>query len=176
MTVMTGTGGNRSYCHRGGEQPLLGTTIPEHFAATAARHPDTEAVVALPQQRRLSYRELSGEVDRLARGLLGIGLGQCDRVGIWSTNNIEWLLLQLATARIGAVLVNINPAYRPREQRLYRHAHGTAAGTGAILRHGPVVREPAGAAACGDLRPGLACRNTTPAARLHDLGRGAGSR
>jgi fatty-acyl-CoA synthase len=115
MTVMTESGGNRSYCHRGGEQPLLGATIPEHVAATAARHPDTEAVVSLPQQRRLAYRELSGEVDRLARGLLGIGLGKGDRVGIWSTNNIEWLLLQLATARIGAVLVNINPAYRPRD-------------------------------------------------------------
>ena len=112
---MNGTIGNRSYCHRGGEQPLLGMTIPEHIAAIAAQFPGHEAVVSLPQQRRLSYRELVEQVDRLARGLLGIGLGTGDRVGIWSTNNIEWLLLQLATARIGAVLVNINPAYRPRE-------------------------------------------------------------
>ena len=112
---MTQTGPNRSYCHRGGGQPLLGATIPEHFAATAAHLPDHEAIVSLPQQRRLNYAELAAEVEHLARGLLGIGLGKGDRVGIWSTNNIEWLLLQLATARIGAILVNINPAYRPRE-------------------------------------------------------------
>ncbi len=112
---MTQPGSNRSYFHRGGEQPLLGATIAEHFAATAARYPDRDAVVSVPQQRRLGYRQLAVEVDRLARGLLGIGVGKGDRVGIWSTNNIEWLLLQLATARIGAILVNINPAYRPRE-------------------------------------------------------------
>ena len=112
---MTGTGNNRSYCHRGGEEPLLGATIPEHVAMIATRLPDKPAVVSLPQQRRLTYRELAQQVDRLARGLLGIGLGKGDRVGIWSTNNIEWLMLQLATARIGAILVNINPAYRPRE-------------------------------------------------------------
>jgi fatty-acyl-CoA synthase len=112
---MTGTGDKRSYCHRGGEESLLGATIAEHFAATAARFPDHPAVVSLPRQRRLSYRKLAEQVDGLARGLLGIGLCKGDRVGIWSTNNIEWLLLQLATARIGAILVNINPAYRPRE-------------------------------------------------------------
>ena len=112
---MTQPGSNRSYFHRGGEQPLLGATIAEHFAATAARYPDRDAVVSVPQQRRLGYRQLAVEVDRLARGLLGIGVGKGDRVGIWSTNNIEWLLLQLATARIGAILVNINPAYRPGE-------------------------------------------------------------
>ena len=107
--------GSRSYFHRGGEQPLLGATIAEHFAATVARLAGNEAVVSIPQQRRLGYLELAREVDRLARGLLGIGLGKGDRIGIWSTNNIEWLLLQLATARIGAILVNINPAYRARE-------------------------------------------------------------
>ena len=112
---MTQPGSNRSYFHRGGEPPLLGATIAEHFAATAARYPDRDAVVSVPQQRRLGYRQLAVEVDRLARGLLGIGVGKGDRVGIWSTNNIEWLLLQLATARIGAILVNINPAYRPGE-------------------------------------------------------------
>jgi fatty-acyl-CoA synthase len=105
----------KSYFHRGGTQPLLGVTIPEHFAAVVARFPEREAVVCVHQQRRLSYSELAGQVDRLARGLLGIGFNQGDRIGIWSTNNIEWLLLQLATARIGAVLVNINPAYRLRE-------------------------------------------------------------
>ena len=104
-----------SYFHRGGNEPLLGATIPEHFAAVADRFPGQEAVVSLPQQRRLTYRELALQVDRLARGLLGIGFGKGDRVGVWSTDNVEWLLLQMATARIGAVLVNINPAYRLRE-------------------------------------------------------------
>ena len=94
---------------------MLGATIPEHFAAIAARFPDSEAIVSIPQQRRLTYAELAAAAEQLARGLLGIGFGKGDRIGIWSTNNIEWLLLQLATASIGALLVNINPAYRPRE-------------------------------------------------------------
>ena len=105
----------RSYCHRGGEPPLLGVTIPERLTSIAARYPNGEAVVALPQQRRLTFAQLTREVDRIARGLLGLGFTKGERIGIWSTNNLEWLLLQLATARIGAILVNINPAYRPRE-------------------------------------------------------------
>jgi fatty-acyl-CoA synthase len=105
----------KSYWHRGGAEPLLGATIPEHFAAVVQRFPEQEAVVSLPQGRRLSYRELATGVDQLAAGLLGIGFRRDDRIGIWSTNNIEWLLLQMATARIGALLVNINPAYRARE-------------------------------------------------------------
>jgi fatty-acyl-CoA synthase len=108
------TPGN-SYCHRGGTEPLLGATIPEHIAAIAAHFPDREAIISVPQQRRLSYAELAAAAEQLARGLVGTGFGKGDRIGIWSTNNIEWLLLQLATASIGALLVNINPAYRPRE-------------------------------------------------------------
>jgi fatty-acyl-CoA synthase len=105
----------KSYCHRGGEPPLLGETIPEHFASIVKQFPDQEAVVSRHQQRRMNYGEMAEKIDELARGLLGIGFGKGDRIGVWSTNNIEWLLLQMATARIGAVLVNINPAYRPRE-------------------------------------------------------------
>ncbi len=104
-----------SYFHRGGDIPLLGQTIPEFFGAIAEQYPDHEAVVSIHQGRRLNYRELAVGVDELARGLLGTGFGKGDRIGVWSTNNIEWLLLQMATARIGAILVNINPAYRPRE-------------------------------------------------------------
>jgi fatty-acyl-CoA synthase len=104
-----------SYFHLGGVEPLLGATIPEHVAAVAARVPDHEAVVSLHQNRRLTYGQLTQAIDRLARGLAGIGFQKGDRIAIWSTDNIEWLLLQLATARIGAVLVNINPAYRARE-------------------------------------------------------------
>jgi fatty-acyl-CoA synthase len=106
---------DKSYFHRGGTEPLTGATIPEHFAAIAERFPDHEAVVSLPQGRRLSYRQLSEQIDELARGLLGIGFSKGDRIGVWSTDNLEWLLLQMATARIGAILVNINPAYRARE-------------------------------------------------------------
>jgi len=104
-----------SYFHRGGETPLLGQTIPEFFGAIAEQFPEREAVVSIHQGRRLNYRELSVGVDELARGLLGSGFSRGDRIGIWSTNNIEWLLLQMAAARIGTVLVNINPAYRLRE-------------------------------------------------------------
>ena len=105
----------KSYFHRGGDTPLLGETIPEHFARIVKQFPDNEAIVSIPQNRRLTYRQLFEENDRIAKGLLALGFGKGDRLGVWSTNNIEWLLLQLATARIGVVLVNINPAYRPRE-------------------------------------------------------------
>jgi len=105
----------KSYFHRGGDTPLLGETIPGNFARIAQQFPDNAAIVSIPQERRLNYRELAEETDRVAKGLLAFGFGKGNRLGIWSTNNIEWLLLQLATARIGVVLVNINPAYRPRE-------------------------------------------------------------
>jgi fatty-acyl-CoA synthase len=105
----------KSYFHRGGTEALLGATIPEHFAEVVARFPAQEAVVSLPQAKRLTYQALSDAIDQLARGLIGIGFGKGDRIGVWSTDNLEWLLLQMATARIGAVLVNINPAYRLRE-------------------------------------------------------------
>ena len=105
----------KSYYHRGGSEPLLGLTIPEHFANMAEKFPDNEAIVSIPQNRRLTYAELFKIVDLVAKGLVGLGFIKGERIGVWSTNNIEWLLLQLATARIGVVLVNINPAYRPKE-------------------------------------------------------------
>lgn len=104
-----------SYFHRGGDTPLLGQTIPEFFLSIINKFPEQEAVVSLPQQRRLTYKVFSEKTDELARGLLGLGFKHGDRIGVWSTNNIEWLLVQMATARIGAILVNINPAYRPKE-------------------------------------------------------------
>lgn len=105
----------KSYFHRGETVPLLGMTIPEHFQDVVGRHANREAVVSIPQNRRLSYEMLAMEVDRVARGLLAMGLGKGARIGIWSTNNVEWLLLQMASASVGAILVNINPAYRMRE-------------------------------------------------------------
>jgi fatty-acyl-CoA synthase len=105
----------KSYFHCGGTVPLLGATIPVHFARVAEKFPNHEAVVSLPQRRRLTYAALAEEIDGLARGLMAMGFAKGDRIGVWSTDNIEWLLLQMATTRIGAVLVNINPAYRTRE-------------------------------------------------------------
>ena len=104
-----------SYHHRGGDVPLLGKTIPQHFSEIVARFPNQDAVVSRHQKKRLTYRELEAETAKVAKSLSVMGFEKGDRIGIWSTDNIEWLLLQLATALIGAVLVNINPAYRPRE-------------------------------------------------------------
>ncbi|HSG30300.1 MAG TPA: AMP-binding protein [Thermodesulfobacteriota bacterium] len=109
------TNHKKSYYHRGGLEPLLGATIPDHFSDIAIRFADNDAVVSLHQNKRLSYLQFSKAIDKLARGIVGIGFEKSDRIGIWSTNNTQWLLLQMATARIGAVLVNINPAYRPVE-------------------------------------------------------------
>jgi fatty-acyl-CoA synthase len=105
----------KSYRHRGGETPLLGVTIPEQFAATVRRFSDRDAVVALPQGQRLSYHLLADRIDQVACGLVAWGVGRGTRVGVWSTNNVGWVILQMATARIGAILVNINPAYRLQE-------------------------------------------------------------
>ena len=106
---------NKSYFHQGGEIPLLGRTIPQHFLKVVEQFPDREAVVSLPQNRRISYRQFSEQTDQLAKGLLALDFKPGDRIGILSTNNIEWLLLQMATARIGVILVNINPANRLTE-------------------------------------------------------------
>lgn len=95
--------------------PLLYQTIGENLAATVAVYPDNEALVVPYQGIRLTYREFALEVDRVARGLLAIGVQPGDRIGIWSPNNSEWVLVQYATAVMGAILVNINPAYRTSE-------------------------------------------------------------
>jgi len=104
-----------SYFHRGGDTPLLWATISDHVRAVAQRFPDHEAIVSRHQNRRLSYAQLMEQTDALAKGLLASGFIKGERIGVWATDNVEWLLVQLATARIGVVLVNINPAYRPRE-------------------------------------------------------------
>lgn len=106
---------SKSYYHRGGTEPLLGATIPEHLAAIATKFPQRWAVIAKPQNRRLTYQQLADEIDVVARAIYAIGYRKGDRIGVWATNNIEWILLQMATARIGIILVNINPAYRSRE-------------------------------------------------------------
>ena len=104
-----------SYAHGAGAVPLLGETIGAHLDGIAARFPARDAVVSVHQQRRLTYAEFAAETDRLARAFVAGGVAHGDRVGIWSPNSIEWVLAQYATAKIGAVLVNVNPAYRLSE-------------------------------------------------------------
>ncbi|GAA5030113.1 AMP-binding protein [Terrabacter aeriphilus] len=101
---------------RGETEPaLLETTIGDDFDATVARFPDREALVDVAQGRRWTYAELQADVDRLARALLAVGVRTGDRVGIWAPNCSEWTLVQYATAKMGAILVNINPSYRSHE-------------------------------------------------------------
>ena len=95
--------------------PLLEETIGQNLARTVAAHGGRDALVSVEQGLRYTYTEFATEVDRLARGLMAIGVDKGDRVGIWSTNYAEWVLVQYATARIGAILVTINPAYRSSE-------------------------------------------------------------
>ncbi|MFF0063114.1 AMP-binding protein [Streptomyces sp. NPDC005279] len=104
-----------SYAHGTGATALLGDTIGRNLDRAVAAHPDREALVDVPSGRRWTYAQFGLAVDELARGLLGIGVRKGDRVGIWAVNCPEWVLVQYATARIGAIMVNINPAYRAHE-------------------------------------------------------------
>jgi fatty-acyl-CoA synthase len=104
-----------SYSHGTSDVPLLGETIGQNLRRVASAGPQREALVDVPSGRRWTYREFEQEVGTLARGLLAAGIDKGDRVGIWSPNNPEWVLLQYATAEIGAILVNVNPAYRTHE-------------------------------------------------------------
>ncbi|MFE7099845.1 AMP-binding protein [Streptomyces erythrochromogenes] len=97
------------------EVPLLGDTIGENLDRTVRRFPDRDALVDVAAGRRWTYAELAADVDALALGLLELGIVKGDRVGIWAPNRAEWTLVQYATARIGAVLVTVNPAYRSHE-------------------------------------------------------------
>jgi fatty-acyl-CoA synthase len=104
-----------SYVRGSTEIPLSDATVSRFLLSTAAQFPDRPAVIFREQNIRWTWREFANEVDVLASGLLQLGVDAGDRVGIWSPNRVEWLLTQFATARIGAILVNINPAYRLAE-------------------------------------------------------------
>ena len=103
------------------DRPLLGLTIGAQLNKTAADHPEADAIVSRHQGLRRTYAELRADVDRAARSLLAMDVGPGDRVGIWSPNRYEWTVSQYATAKVGAILVNVNPAYRVHE---LRHALG----------------------------------------------------
>lgn len=105
----------QSYAHGASATPLIGETIGRFFDQTVERWPDRDALIVRHQNIRWSYRQLKEQVDACAAGLLALGLEKGDRIGIWSHNNAEWIITQLATAKAGLILVNINPAYRRAE-------------------------------------------------------------
>ncbi|HTK62710.1 MAG TPA: AMP-binding protein [Pseudonocardia sp.] len=104
-----------SYASGVSQAPLLGETIGDNLDRITAAHPDRDAMVDVTAGRRWTYREFNADVDALALGLLDLGLVKGDRVGIWAPNRGEWTLVQYATAKLGLILVNINPAYRSHE-------------------------------------------------------------
>ena len=122
---------SRALSYSSGESatPLLGDTIGGNFDATVRAFCDREALVDRPpgsgSARRWTYTELAADVDALALGLLEMGIAKGDRVGIWAPNCAEWILTQYATAKIGAILVNINPAYRTRELEFVLNQSGS---------------------------------------------------
>ena len=104
-----------SYVQGASNIPLLGQTIGENLRNTAKKFPKNEALICSHQDYRASYKEFDKQVDDVAKALISLGVNAGDRVGIWSPNCYEWVLLQYATARIGVIMVNINPAYRTSE-------------------------------------------------------------
>ncbi|OBA78523.1 AMP-binding protein [Mycobacterium sp. 1164966.3] len=115
-----------SYDRGPSRPPLLETTIGANFATAAARYARRDALVDVCAGRRWTYGELLGAVRRLAAGLLRAGIGTGDRVGIWAPNRWEWVVVEYATAEIGAILVSINPAYRARELEYALRQSGVA--------------------------------------------------
>src|SRR5215468_12307343 len=104
-----------SYVHGASDQPLIGKTVGQFFDEASANWASRPALIVRHQKVSFSYGELRQAVDKLAAGLLTLGLNHGDRIGIWSPNNSEWVLTQFATAKAGLILVNINPAYRIAE-------------------------------------------------------------
>src|SRR5438270_7200477 len=115
-----------SYVHGAGDKALLGEPIFQNLRRTAARVPDREALVVPHQGYRAPYRELVQQSELLAQGLMARGVAKGDRVGIWSPNRYEWVVVQYATAAMGAILVNINPAYRTSELEYALNQSGTS--------------------------------------------------
>ncbi|WP_136063908.1 AMP-binding protein [Modicisalibacter radicis] len=115
-----------SYVSGIAERPLKGETIGDCFDATVARYPDHDALISRHQGLRYTWKSLRVEVDRAARALLAVGVARGDRVGIWATNRAEWAITQFATAKIGAILVNINPSYRSHELEYALRQSGTS--------------------------------------------------
>ena len=114
-----------SYCNGASPHSLLGETIGDNLRRIAATYPAREALVDMPTGRRWTYAQLDADTDTVGLGLLALGIDAGDRVGIWAPNCAEWVLLQYATAKVGAILVNINPAYRSHELAYVLRQSGT---------------------------------------------------
>jgi fatty-acyl-CoA synthase len=104
-----------SYAHGANDRPLVGQTIGDFFDAVSTTHASHEALVSCHQGIRWTYGELRSRVDELARAMIALGVGKGQRVGIWSPNYAEWVITQFATAKLGVILVNVNPSYRVHE-------------------------------------------------------------
>src|SRR3981081_127416 len=115
-----------SYVHGASPVALLGETLGQNLQRTVERFGQCEALVVHHQNYRATYAELWDQTTCAARGLLARGIKKGDRVGIWSPNRAEWVVLQYATARIGAILVNINPAYKTSELSYVLQQSGTS--------------------------------------------------
>ncbi|MEW9555905.1 AMP-binding protein [Nonomuraea sp. NPDC050783] len=129
-----------SYSSATADTPLLGETVGANLERAAARFGEREALVDMPAGRRWTYARLDADVTALARSLLARGVRKGDRVGIWSPNRAEWVLVQYATARIGAVLVNVNPAYRTHELRYVAEQSGMSLLISALTHKGSDYR------------------------------------
>src|SRR3954466_8877005 len=139
-----------SYVSGTSTTPLLGETIGANLDRTVERFGDREAVDVHHQALRYTYAELAEAVDRVARGLLALGLEQGERVGIWAPNCAEWALVQFATAKLGIILVNINPAYRTSELEYALRQSGCRA-----LVSSQAFKTSDYAAMVGEVRPSL---------------------
>ena len=106
---------NLSYSSGASKYPLLGETIGENLRNTVARFPQQEALVCVDQNYRATYTEFFSQTEQIAKSLIAIGINKGDRVCIWAPNRAEWVLIQYATARVGIIFVNLNPAYRQNE-------------------------------------------------------------
>ncbi|MDQ1483584.1 MAG: fatty-acyl-CoA synthase [Actinomycetota bacterium] len=129
-----------SYSSGTSNTSLLGDTIGDNLARTVMRVPEAEALVDVPTGRRWTYAELGADVTALALGLLARGVKAGERVGIWSPNCPEWTLLQYATAKVGAVLVNVNPAYRSHELAYVVQQSGMRMLVSAVMHKGSDYR------------------------------------
>ncbi len=116
-----------SYVSGASGAPLLGLTIGDALDRTTVRFGEREALISRHQNLRYTWNELRAAVDEAARGLMALGIGPGERVGIWSPNRAEWVITQFAAAKIGAILVNINPAYRLHELEYALRQSGCAA-------------------------------------------------
>jgi fatty-acyl-CoA synthase len=139
-----------SYVSGPSSEPLLGETIGDNLDRVAAAHPDIECLVSRHQGLRFTYAELVAAVDECARAFLALGVERGDRVGIWSPNRAEWAIVQYATAKVGAILVNVNPAYRTTEVEYALRQSGTS-----VLVVAPTFKTSDYAAMVAEIRPNL---------------------